>query len=137
MTDLDAVLEANRNFYRAFESLEIERMEQVWLQAAHIICIHPGWRRLNGWGPIMQSWENIFDSVFQMRFELTDEQVLVRAPMAIVTVQENLTQRGYDGTSRTVVLATNVFERVGNKWMMVLHHGSPVALSQEQEPPIQ
>lgn len=137
MSDQEQVLEANRAFYQAFESLEIEKMEQVWLQAPHIVCIHPGWRRLSGWGPIMETWERIFESTFEMKFDLTDVEVTLRGDLAIVVVQENLTQRGYDGTTRSVVQATNVFERTGNRWYMVLHHGSPVAAPSEHEPPIQ
>jgi len=52
-------------------------------------------------------------------------------------VQENLTQRGYDGTAKSTVLATNVFERSGSEWKMVLHHGSPVAMPRDDDPPIQ
>jgi len=137
MSDQEQVLEANRAFYQAFESLEIEKMEQVWLQAPHIVCIHPGWRRLSGWGPIMETWERIFESTFEMKFDLTDVEVMLRGDLAMVVVQENLTQRGYDGTTRSVVQATNVFERTGNRWYMVLHHGSPVAAPSEHEPPIQ
>jgi len=137
MSDQEQVLEANRAFYQAFESLEIEKMEQVWLQAPHIVCIHPGWRRLSGWGPIMETWERIFESTFEMKFDLTDVDVMLRGDLAVVVAQENLTQRGYDGTTRSVVQATNVFERTGNRWYMVLHHGSPVAAPSEHEPPIQ
>jgi len=137
MSDQEQVLEANRLFYRAFESLEIEKMEQVWLQAPHIVCVHPGWRRLSGWGPVMESWERIFQSTFEMKFDLTDVDVMIRGDVAVVVVQENLTQRGYDGSSRSVVQATNVFERAGNRWYLVLHHGSPVAAPSEHEPPMQ
>jgi hypothetical protein len=35
------------------------------------------------------------------------------------------------------VLATNIYERVGNRWMMVLHHGSPVVQPANDEPPLQ
>jgi hypothetical protein len=52
MSDHEAVVEANRKFYRAFESLEIESMEKVWLKDRQIVCIHPGWRKLSGWGPV-------------------------------------------------------------------------------------
>ena len=137
MSDQEQVLEANQRFYQAFESLEIEKMEQIWLQAPHIVCIHPGWRRLSGWGPIMESWEQIFQSTFEMKFDLTDAEVTLHGDIAIVVAQENLTQRGYDGGTRSVVQATNVFERTGNRWYLVLHHGSPVAAPSEHEPPIQ
>ena len=137
MSDREQVLEANRAFYQAFESLEIEKMEKMWLQEPRIICIHPGWRRLSGWGPIMNSWERIFESTFEISFELSDVDVMLRGDVAVVVAQENLTQRGYDGTMRGVVMSTNVFERVGNRWYLVLHHGSPVAVPSEHEPPIQ
>jgi ketosteroid isomerase-like protein len=137
MSDREQVLEANRAFYQAFESLEIERMESVWLQEPHIVCIHPGWRRLSGWGPIMSSWERIFESTFEINFELSEVDVMLRGDVAVVVVQENLTQRDYDGMARTSVMSTNVFERVGSRWCLVLHHGSPVAAPSEHEPPIQ
>ena len=137
MSDRKAVLEANRAFYRAFESLDVEKMAEVWLKEPKIICIHPGWRKLVGWGPVMESWARIFDSAFEMTFELGDMEVMISGDLAVVVVQENLTQKGYDGISRSQVLATNVFERVGHKWWLALHHGSPVIGPPQEETPIQ
>jgi ketosteroid isomerase-like protein len=137
MSDKEAVRQANRAFYDAFETLEVERMERIWLQEPHIVCIHPGWRPLSGWGPIMHSWERIFDSTFEMKFEISEVQLRLHGDVAIVVVQENLTQRGYDGVVKSTVLATNVYERTGGEWKMVLHHGSPVAMPRDDEPPIQ
>ena len=137
MSDQEAIIEANQAFYRAFESLEIERMEAIWLCEPRIVCIHPGWRRLTGWGPVMDSWTRIFDNVFEMKFELGEIDVMAGSDLAVVVVEENLTQRSYDGASRSQVLSTNVFELVGNKWMMVLHHGSPVMAPPDTDPPLQ
>jgi hypothetical protein len=44
-----------------------------------------------------------------------------------VTVDENLISEQVGAT----VAAVNVFRRVGERWHMVLHHGSPVAPSSE------
>jgi ketosteroid isomerase-like protein len=137
MSERDLVIEANRAFYRAFESLDLEQMERVWLRDPKIVCIHPGWGMLNGWGPIMTSWERIFDSAFEMKFEVREAEVIVSADLAVVVTEENLTQRGYDGVSRSQVLATNVYERAGQKWWLVLHHGSPVIQPADDEPPLQ
>ncbi|HUA33182.1 MAG TPA: nuclear transport factor 2 family protein [Candidatus Binataceae bacterium] len=137
MSDRDAVLRANRAFYEAFESLDTEKMEAVWLRDQRIICIHPGWRKLAGWGPVMTSWERIFDNVFEMKFELGEADVLISGDIAVVIVEENLTQRGYDGISRSQVLTTNVFERVGNSWFIVSHHGSPILAPPDDDPPMQ
>jgi len=138
MSDRDAVIEANRGFYRAFETLEIEKMEEIWLRDQKIACIHPGWRKLGGWGPVMQSWEGIFNSAFEMKFEVRELEIYVGADLAVIITEENLTQRGYEGSARSQVIATNVFERVGQKWLMISHHGSPVMQpSSDEEPPLQ
>jgi ketosteroid isomerase-like protein len=138
MSDREAILEANRSFYRAFESLDADRMAAMWLRDPRIVCIHPGWRRLVGWGPIMNSWERIFDSAFEMKFELGDPQVMTSGDLAVVVVEETLLQHGYDGTTRTRVLATNVFERAQGRWCMVSHHGSPVLEPPDSgDPPLQ
>jgi ketosteroid isomerase-like protein len=137
MADREALIEANQAFYNAFESLNIEKMEPMWLRDSKIVCIHPGWRKLTGWGPIMNSWERIFDGVFEMQFELREVHIIAAGDIGVVVTEENLTQRGYEGTIRTQVLATNVYERIGNKWLMVLHHGSPVMQPADDEPPLQ
>ncbi len=137
MSEHEAVVKANREFYRAFESLDLENMEKVWLKDRQIVCIHPGWRKLAGWGPVMQSWERIFEGVFEMSFEIGDVDVIMTGDLAVVVVEENLIQRGYDGIMKTQVLTTNVFERVGNEWFMVMHHGSPVMEPPGSEPQLQ
>ncbi len=137
MSQREAVIEANRSFYRAFESLQVENMESVWSRDASIVCIHPGWRKLEGWGPVMNSWDRIFDNVFEMKFEITELDVRVSGDLAVVVTEENLAQRGYDGMGRSQVLATNVFERNGEKWLLVLHHGSPVMQAPGEETPLQ
>ena len=68
MTDAEAVLAANDAFYRAFESLDIDRMRAVWLNGASISCIHPGWGALVGWPAVMESWEQIFAGTLHMEF---------------------------------------------------------------------
>jgi ketosteroid isomerase-like protein len=85
----------------------------------------------------MTSWERIFYSVFEMKFEVSEAEVIVSSDLAVVVTEENLTQRGYDGASRSQVLATNVYELVGQKWWLILHHGSPVIQPPDDEPPLQ
>jgi ketosteroid isomerase-like protein len=72
-----------------------------------------------------------------MKFELGDINVTMNDNLAVVVVEENLTQRGYDGGTRSQVLSTNLFERVEDAWLMVLHHGSPVMAPPDDEPPLQ
>ena len=40
MTDSDAVLAANLEFYRAFTTRDLAAMDALWARAAPVACIH-------------------------------------------------------------------------------------------------
>ena len=126
MDERQAVTAANEAFYRAFETLEIEEMEKVWLRASYIKCVHPGWPLLRGWGPVMTSWERIFANTFGMRFRLNDVHVEVSGSLGWVVLIEDLEARGYEGVSRSEILTTNLFEKRDGQWFIVHHHASPI-----------
>ncbi len=126
MDESKAVTAANAAFYQAFETLEVQEMEKVWLRASYIKCVHPGWPLLSGWGPIMASWERIFANTFGMRFTLNDVRVQVSGSLAWVVLIEDLESRGYDGPSRAQILTTNLFEKRDGQWFIVHHHASPI-----------
>ena len=139
-SDSEAVRQANLEFYQAFQSLEIAKMEAVWVRSARAKCTHPGWRRLVGIAAVMESWERIFENTFGMSFELTAVEVEVSGDIAWVVCTENITSRTYDGVGLSQVEATNVFERHDGRWLLVHHHGSPVAsgpVSEEPPTPLQ
>lgn len=126
MQERAAVVAANEAFYRAFETLDLSEMEKVWLPANHIKCIHPGWPLLTGWGPIMASWGRIFANTQAMRFELSDLHIQVSDSLGWVVLIENLESRGPDGSSRSRILTTNLFEQRDGRWLIIHHHGSPI-----------
>lgn len=121
--DVEAVLAANRAYYEAFEARDLDAMSEVWRRDDTVTCTHPGWRTLHGWGAVVGSWVALFEGPQRLQFILTDERVQVVGDVAWVTVDENLIS---DEVSATVA-AVNMFRRDGDRWQMVLHHGSPVA----------
>ena len=126
MDDRDAVLQANAAFYRAFESLELKRMEALWLRAPYVKCVHPGWGLLVGWGPVMESWQRIFANTVRMQFTLSHVHVEIVERLAWVVLREHVESEQRDGQVATQVQATNIFERPEGRWLLVHHHGSPV-----------
>ncbi len=126
VNDRDDVLAANEAFYAAFESLDADRMQAVWLKESYITCTHPGWARLIGWGSVMQSWREIFSSTFGMKFVIADEMAHAIGDLGWVTCTEHIESRVYDGVSHATVIATNLFERRQGAWWLVHHHGSPL-----------
>ncbi len=123
---IEEVTRANHGFYEAFESLDIGRMDQVWAHQEYVTCIHPGWTLRDGWPAVRDSWVLIFNHTFSMKFELSDVQVQVAGDIGWVICVENLTTQQDGTTVQSRVLATNLFERVGEEWKLIHHHGSPV-----------
>lgn len=122
---LAQVKRANERFYRAFESLDIDRMSAVWVHAERARCVHPGWDMLQGWETICRSWEAIFANTEYMRFVITNVSVHLYGSVAWVTCIENLTDM-LETPNMTRILATNIYEKTGEEWRMVHHHASPV-----------
>jgi len=124
--ELTRVEEANARFYRAFESLDLREMEGVWASGEHVRCVHPGWGLLTGWEAVRASWETIFKNTAEIRFSVTDVLVQVEGDLAWVTCTENILSQASGNISVATVLATNIFERHDEGWLMVHHHASHV-----------
>jgi ketosteroid isomerase-like protein len=119
--------EANARFYRVFESLDLERMDEIWLHLDHVRCVHPGWCRLSGWAAVRHSWEVIFKNSREMRFSISDVQARVDGDLGWVTCTENILSETRGNISVTSLLATNIFERsAAGEWLLVHHHASHI-----------
>jgi ketosteroid isomerase-like protein len=123
---IEAVTKANQKFYDAFESLDIAKMDELWAHQEYVTCIHPGWTIRSGWPAVRDSWVLIFNNTFSMKFELTDVMVQVAGDMAWVICVESLITQQSDEPQQAKVLATNLYELIGDEWLLIHHHGSPV-----------
>ena len=126
--DLDSVAAANAAFYAAFEARDLDAMSLVWEHSDRIICTHPGWASLRGWGQVAASFFALFQNSQHLQFILTKESAEVAGDVGWVTVDENILQ----SSNATTVSALNLFVRGHNGgWRMVAHHASPVSDSAE------
>jgi hypothetical protein len=128
--------EINTRFYKAFESLSIEKMEEVWKHSDDSVCIHPGWEMFTSWTAIRESWLRIFENTNMIKFFLTNVKIKAFEKIAIVVCLENIDSVIEDENRiRMGVIATNIFEKqnvnnsnkYNNEWLMIHHHGSAVA----------
>ena len=123
-TDLDFVTAANKAFYAAFEARDLDAMSLVWEHSDRIVCTHPGWASLRGWGQVAASFFALFQNSQHLQFILTKETAEVAGDVAWVAVDENILQ----STNATTVAALNLFVRDdAGDWRMVAHHASPVS----------
>ena len=121
-----AVAQANAEFYRAFEALDLAAMDAAWAHDDDVKCVHPGWPLLTGWGAVRESWQAIFANTEEMRFTIADVRVVVRGDLGWVTCTENILSDVRGRVSVTAILATNLFARGDAGWRMVHHHASHV-----------
>ena len=123
--DADEVRRTSDAFYRAFESLELARMDDVWSHDEHVVCVHPGWNRLIGWTDVRKGFEQIFANTVDIKFRIDESSLRVSGDLAAMSVVENLRSRVADGGVVGQVLAINVFERQQGVWRIVCHHATP------------
>jgi uncharacterized protein (TIGR02246 family) len=126
--DRQAVEAANQAFYRALESQEIERIEELWAHENWVRCVHPGWDVISGWQRVRESWQRIFEGGQKLRVSPTDIHIQVEGSLAWVICTENITV--FDSTSfdSAQAAATNLFIRRDGHWLMVHHHSSPIPM---------
>ncbi len=118
------VLEANDHFYKAFNGRDIGLMKEVWQHDESVICIHPGWKLLKGYAPIIESWAAIFENSENMDIQLSQVEVVASEDLAWVSCGEHLFTITPTGVHNSRVHATNLFKRVDGSWRMMLHHAS-------------
>ena len=114
----DAVLAANRAFYRAFNDRDYEAMVNVWAPAGAMVCLHPGQPPRRERADILESWRGILRHPESPRVSCVGEWVMGRGGFAIVVCREIL--------ANGQLMATNSFVRSGTGWQMVGHHSGPV-----------
>jgi ketosteroid isomerase-like protein len=120
----EAVLAANRHYYEAFEARDLDAMSDVWEHSDRVLCTHPGWATLEGWGPVAASYFALFQGGQQLQFVLTRERAAVAGETAWVSLDENLL--GDQGGVTVATINIFVLDEIYGRWRMVCHHGSVV-----------
>ncbi len=133
-SDVIAVQDANTAFYEAFETLDIQKMDALWVQEDYIKCIHPGWEACQGWPDVRDSWVLIFNHTHEIKFTISLIDVIVKNDLAWAVCNESISTKDNEKWLEGHVLSTNIFERREGAWLLVHHHGSPViATGKENE----
>ena len=128
-SDYEEVLKVNEMFYKALGTRNLELMDQVWVKDSRAGCVHPGWIMINGWQAVRQSWENVFDPNDQVDIRLSSITVEIKGEVAWVTCIQQLIYINRDPIGINMSQSTNIFERHDSGWLMILHHASPIPIT--------
>lgn len=125
LSDLDAVLSANLEFYRAFNDRDYRAMETLWAKTAPVLCIHPGWTAIAGRDHVVQSWRAILANPQSPQVMVHDDRAFLYGDVAIVQCEEEL-DAGH-------LAATNMFVREAETWKMIHHQASQIVMRRQQD----
>ncbi|HKV49389.1 MAG TPA: nuclear transport factor 2 family protein [Candidatus Acidoferrales bacterium] len=137
MTLEDAVRRANQEFYAAFASLDLARMEAVWAHDDFVECVQPGWDLLLGWDEVRERWARVFANTCRVRVALSTVRVSVEGTVGWAACTVRLTTAFAEGFDEAVVQATNIFVLREGKWVLVVHHASVLPEDLESESTVQ
>ncbi len=126
MLDQELVLAANSDFYRAFSDRDLGSMSLLWWQGTTSLCIHPGGQILTGWDSIRESWDSIFRNTDALEIETELVKAEIDQAIAYVVVRETVLQSSRGRKLKAQSMATNLFQKMAQKWYLVHHHGSPI-----------
>ena len=125
-TDKIDVLAVNEAFYRAFEKRELNSMAKVWFQGVGSLCIHPGGKVLQGWQEIRNSWEVILRHTDYLEIDVEVVSTDIGERIAYIVAIEKVLQVNKSRKFQALSMATNIFEKMAQKWYLIHHHGSPI-----------
>ena len=125
-SDKEAVLTVNQDFYDAFSQRDFRKMNLLWWQGTTSLCVHPGSEVLIGWETIQASWKSIFNSTNSFEIDIEVMKVELDQAIAHVVVRETVLQSSRGQKFKAQSIATNIYQKMAQKWYLVHHHGSPV-----------
>lgn len=125
-TDKEAVLATNESFYNAFSSQDLKAMTSLWWQGSTSLCIHPGSQPILGWSEIRDSWDSIFRNTDSLEIDIEIVKAETDRSLAYVMVREIVLQSNRGKKMKAQSMATNIFQKMAQKWYIVSHHGSPI-----------
>lgn len=126
LSDKEIVIAANQAFYDAFSNRDLKSMNLLWWLGSTSSCIHPGGEVLIGWETIKASWESIFQNTSSLEIDIEIIEMEVDRALAYVIVRETVLQSSRGRSLKAQSIATNIFQKMAQKWYLIHHHGSPI-----------
>ena len=114
--EIAELIDINNNFYTVFSSGDFRNMQTLWSLSDEISVIHPGMPAIHGHASVMQSWKEILATPGGVTIRCLEPRVYLHGNIAYVTCIELLSQ--------TRLVATNIFARESNQWVMVHHQAA-------------
>lgn len=127
--DMEGVKAASKAFYAALAVIDDgAAMEKVWAHTPYVTYVGPRSKSITvGWDAVKKAWVESNKRSSQRKSSLSDQQIHVNGNLAWEMGQETGESKLKDGTvGKTERIATNVYEKIDGRWLMVSHHVQPM-----------
>ena len=130
-TDESDLLDANNAFYRALAAGSIEGISAACAHDPDVTALYETSTKVAvGWQEVLDSWKAVpFEAFAQLSVVMDDPVIKMSGTIARVVGLEKVRGRMKDGEPfEFTALGTNIYEKRGDKWLVVHHHASKAAV---------
>jgi len=131
-SETEAIKAANQAFYDALSGRDMKAMEAAWANKPYVVIIGPRSKEI-GLGyedAVANYWPRTFDQFSEIDAKLTSiAHIHVDGKFAsVVGTESAVLQPKAGGEPRKLDLfVTNLFEKDGDRWLMISHHAQMIA----------
>jgi ketosteroid isomerase-like protein len=120
------VLAANTQVEQAFSKLDVKAIEATWDQDASGSVIHPASKvPILGWEAVQKSYADHPARYKDFSVVMDNPQITINGNVAwVVGIEKVYAHRANGDVLDISALATNIFEKRSDKWLLVHHHAS-------------
>jgi ketosteroid isomerase-like protein len=126
--DMEGVKAASKAFYTALAALDSgNAMEKTWAHTPYVTYVGPRSKSVSvGWDAVKKYFEDTDKLFSQRNVSLGETHIHANGSLAWEMGIESGEVKLKDGTPvKTDFIATNVYEKIDGRWLMVSHHVQP------------
>ena len=127
--DIDGVKAANAAFYAALSARDVKKMEAMWANKPYVVNMGPRIKTFAvGYDDaVAKWWPAAFEFFQELNVSMTTQAVVqTNGKVGWVHGNESATGLTKNGPVKFTTFVTNVFEKDGDRWLMVSHHAQPI-----------
>lgn len=127
-SDIEAVKAANAAFYAALSARDAKKMETLWANKPYVVNMGPRTKTFAvGYeDAVVKWWPAGFEFFLELNVSMTTAQVQTNGNVGWVVGNESATAVTKSGPVKFQTFVTNIFEKDGDRWLMVSHHAQPI-----------